>query len=131
MSDQLPVKSLVLHEDAFYEFFVLYRHPKSQFDIWGGIGLETFGDDLELVCEFDDFYLWTVVDGGDSRDQWIIPGFHYINRICYLVTEKPHNGLSVEFRIPNKLQSLTPLGLKRQMRKLETAMEVWGGMGSF
>jgi len=41
----------VLHEDAFYEFFRPYRHPQAQYDIWGGIGLETFGRDLELVKE--------------------------------------------------------------------------------
>lgn len=114
----------MLHEDTFYEFFVPYRHPKAQFNIWGGLGLEIFGEDFKFVCEFDDSYLWTVVDGSDSSDQWIIPGLHYVNRICYLVTEKSHNGLNIEFRIPSRLRSLTPLGLKRQMRKLQKAMEV-------
>jgi len=27
--------------------------------------------------------IWTVVDGDDS-DQWILPGIHTVNRICYL-----------------------------------------------
>jgi len=47
MFDERP-EMLTLHEDAFYEFFRPYRHNKSNYDIWGGIGLETFGDDLEL-----------------------------------------------------------------------------------
>ena len=38
-------------------------------------------------------YLWTVVEGGVGDDQWIIPVYHFVNRICYLVTEKSHQGL--------------------------------------
>lgn len=112
---------LILHEDAFYAFFVPYHHPKALHDIWGGHGLETFGVDLELVRSFDENYLWTVVESGCNDDQWITSGYHYVNRICYLVTERPHNGLIVDFRAPHKLRSLTPLGLKRQIRKLERA----------
>ncbi len=112
----------ILHEDAFYDFFVPYRHPKSLHDIWGGHGLETFGADLELVRSLDENYLWTVVESGCNADQWITPGFHYVNRICYLVTERAHNGLIVDFRVPHNLRSLTPLGLKRQIGKLERAM---------
>lgn len=122
MSESLPIDVLFLHEDAFYEFFVPYRHPKAQFDIWGGLGLETFGDDLQLVRSIDDAYLWTVVDSGNSSDQWITPGFRYVNRVCYLVTERPHNWLEVDFLIPRRPRFLTPLGLTRQMRKLERAM---------
>lgn len=122
MSKPLPIKPLVLHEDTFYEFFVPYRHPKSQFDIWGGHGLETFGKDLQLVRSLDEAYLWTVIDCFDNPNQWITPGFHYVNRSCYLVTEKPHNGLDVDFLIPHRPRFLTPLGLTRQMRKLERAM---------
>jgi hypothetical protein len=112
---------LIFHEDAFYDFFVPYRHPKSLHDIWGGHGLETFGADLEFVRSFDENYLWTVVESGCNDDQWITSRYHDVNRICYLVTERPHNGLIVDFRVPHKLRSLTPLGLKRQIRKLERA----------
>jgi len=81
---------LMLHEDAYYEFFRPYRHKDASHDIWGGVGLETFGGDLELVKSLPTEYVWTVVDGGDDADQWILPGMHTVNRICYLVTEVPH-----------------------------------------
>jgi hypothetical protein len=113
--------SLILHEDAFYDFFVPYHHPQSLHDIWGGIGIETFGADLELVRNLDENHVWTVLESSFDDDQWIASGFHYVNRICYLVTERSHNGLIVDFRVPHKLRSLTPLGLKRQIRKLERA----------
>jgi len=49
---------LTLHEDAFYEFFRPYRHPESHHDIWGWIGLETFGEDLELVKSLPVESIW-------------------------------------------------------------------------
>ena len=122
MSVESPSEPLLLHEDTFYEFFVPYRHPKAKAALWNGMGLDSFGDDFQLVRSIDDNYVWTVVDSGCNSDQWITTGIHYVNRICYLVTEKPHNGLMVDFLAPHNLRSLTPLGLKRQLRKLEKAM---------
>lgn len=108
---------LSLHEDAFYEFFRPYRHSQSNHDIWGGIGLETFGEDLELVKSLPATHLWTVVDG-DEGEQWILTGIHTVNRICYLITEIPHDWQDMQFRIPRRGYSLTPLGLKRQTGRI-------------
>lgn len=69
MNEQISIASLVLHEDTFYEFFVPYRHPESRFDIWGGLGLETFGEDLQLVRKLDSSYVWTVLDSGCDEDR--------------------------------------------------------------
>jgi len=113
------ITPVVLHEDTFYEYFKPYRHPDSCHNIWGGLGLETFGKDLDTVRSLDVSYVWTVLDGESSNDQWIIPGYHFVNRICYLVTEKSHEGIDVDFRVPSRLNSLTPLGLKRQMNKID------------
>jgi len=110
---------LTLHEDAFYEFFRPYRHKDANHDIWGGIGLETFGEDLELVKSLPVESVWTVVDGDDG-DQWILTGIHTINRICYLITEVPHDWREIQFRIPSRGYSLIRIGLKRQINKLST-----------
>lgn len=112
------ITPVVLHEDAFYKYFKPYRHPDACHNIWGGLGLETFGKDLDTVRKLDGSYLWTVLEGGSSNDQWITPGYHLVNRICYLVTKKSHQGIDVEFRVPNRLNSLTPTGLLRQMNKI-------------
>jgi len=66
----LTPEMLTLHEDAFYEFFRPYRRKDANYDIWRGIGLETFGDDLELVKSLPVESVWTVVDGDDG-DQWM------------------------------------------------------------
>ena len=113
------IEPVVLHEDVFYEYFRPYRHPLAQHNIWGGHGLETFGEDLSLVRRLDSNYVWTVVDGDSGDDQWITPGIHYVNRVCYLVTERPHMSVAVDFRCPYRLNSLTKLGMKRQMNKLQ------------
>src|SRR5271169_5785406 len=50
------ITPIVLHEDAFYEYFKPYRHPDACYDIWGGLGLETFGKDLDTVRKLDASY---------------------------------------------------------------------------
>jgi len=107
---------LTLHEDAFYAFFQPYKHPQASYDIWGGIGLETFGADLALVKSLPITNVWTVVDGDDG-DQWILTGIHTVNRICYLITEAAHDWRDIQFRIPARGYSLTGLGLLRQTNK--------------
>ena len=103
------ITPLVLHEDTFYEYFKPYRHPDACHEIWGGLGLETFGQDLDTVRKLDVSYVWTVLDGDSGNDQWITPGIHFVNRICYLITEKSHHGIDVDFRVPSRFNSLTPI----------------------
>ena len=111
-------KTTVFHEDVFYEYFRPFRHPLARFDIWGGHGLENFGDDLQLAFNHDDNHVWTVVDG-EGIDQWIIPGFHRVNRICFLLTEVAHFDAPIEFRIEREPRSLTPIGLARRITTLK------------
>lgn len=100
----------------FYEYFRPFKHPAASFDIWGGHGLETFGEDLKLAFDYDENHVWTVVDGAD---QWIIPGFHRVNRICFLLTEVAHGDAPIEFRIERRPSSLTPIGLARRISTLK------------
>jgi len=54
----------------------------------------------------------------DRLDQWIAPGIHYVNRVCYLLTEVPHDWADVQFRVHHDLKSLTSIGLKRRLGTL-------------
>jgi len=111
----------VLHEDTFYEHYKPYRHPKSAYNIWGGLGLETFGSDLELVAASDPNHVWTVLEDGMSDDYWIVTGIHHVNRICYLLTEVPHNSIQIDFRVMYRPRpmSLTKIGLARQIAQIK------------
>ena len=113
------LKSTVFHEDVFYEHFRPFRHASARFNIWGGLGLETFGEDLQLAFDYDENHVWTVVDGEEGSDQWIIPGFHRVNRICFLLTAFAHCDAPIEFRIERGPRSLTPIGLVRRITTLK------------
>ena len=110
------------HEDVFYEYFRPFRHEKSEFDIWGGLGLETFGQDLMLVRSYSTEYVWSVLDGGAGPDQWIAPGIHFVNRVCYMLTELPHDWADVQFRVHRNMNSLTAMGLKRRLSTLHKTL---------
>ena len=60
LGEGILVGPYTLHEDTFYEYFEPYRHPEAHFDIWGGIGLETFGEDMEIVRRTNPEYIWTI-----------------------------------------------------------------------
>ena len=112
------IKTCVFHEDTFSEYFRPYLPTGAAHQMWGGLGLETYGGDLEIVRRCPADSVWTVVDG-EGNTQWIVPGFHFVNRVCYLVTEKPHRFIPVEFRVQTYTRSLTPIGLRRQTHQIE------------
>lgn len=111
------------HEEVFYEYFRPIRHTAAQVDIWGGYGLETFGADLQLVRGYDQRQVWTVVDG--DVDQWIVPGFQYVNRVCYLLTELQHAGVPIQFRVSRYARSLTPIGLRRRITAVKRLLNLY------
>ena len=45
------ITPLILHEAAFYEYFKPYCHPESSDNIWGGLGLETYGKDYDTASK--------------------------------------------------------------------------------
>ena len=59
------------------------------------------------------------MDGEEINEQWIIPGFHRVNRICFLLTEVAHFDAPIEFRIERGPHSLTPIGLTRRITTLK------------
>ena len=117
-------RTTVFHEDVYYAYFQPFRHPESHFNLWGGHGLETFGDDFEIVKRFPSSFVWTVVDGGDGVDQWITPGLHYVNRVCYLLTRVPHDEAPIEFRVERGSRPITPRGLACRMTTLGRIMRI-------
>ena len=54
---------------------------------FGGCMYETFGDELAYVKQVPNNRVWTIVDG-DGDDLIIIAGYHFVNRLGYLVTDK-------------------------------------------
>jgi hypothetical protein len=111
-----------LHEDAFYAYFEPYRHPDATCNVWNELGLSAYGKDWATLKTVSSDYVWTVVDC--DGDQWITPGFHVVNRVCYLITRKPHMFLPFEFKSARRPSSLTLLGLLRQVNKIKRTFTI-------
>jgi hypothetical protein len=60
-----------------------------------GYLFETYGKELEFVKAQDRENVWTLIEG-DEGGQFIVNGFHIVNRIGYFVTAKPcHDGCNI------------------------------------
>lgn len=65
-------------------------HPQYEVSETGTAGLlETYGHDLGRVSSAPPKHVWTVVDGSDSDDMYIVAGQHFVNRVAYFLSEIP------------------------------------------
>jgi hypothetical protein len=94
-----------LTEDEFdnrYQLVQNHLNPNASWAFGNGPGclFETYGEELALVRQQDPLTVWTLVDGDDG-DQYLISGYHLVNRIGYLITTTPiAEGTEIEVRIP-------------------------------
>lgn len=88
-----------------YDDFLEKYHPiKNHLDKnagYDGYMFETFGKELEFVLKtqmHSPQQIWTIIDG-ENNDMWIIPGYHYVNRLGFIITKEPinRNELDVEY----------------------------------
>jgi hypothetical protein len=92
-------------EDEFDERFPLLTNHLNPNASWGtgnegGCLFETYGEELEFVRRQDPLTVWTLVDG-DVGDQYLVSGFHFVNRIGYLISSIAlPEGQDVEVHIP-------------------------------
>ena len=84
---------LTISEDAFIERFQPLPNvlnDGASFDFGkGGCLYETYGAELAHVIYQSAGHLWTVVEGDDGL--MIASGFHFVNRLGYIITAKPHD----------------------------------------
>ncbi|MBD3248470.1 hypothetical protein GF336_00305 [Candidatus Woesearchaeota archaeon] len=52
-----------------------------------GYMFETYGEEIKRVKEQDKNKIWTVIDGEGSK-LYLINGYHPMNRLGYIITEK-------------------------------------------
>ena len=82
-----------LTEDQFDEQYPLvsnHINPNASWAFGDGPGclFETYGAELDFVRSQDPRNIWTLVDGDDDN-QYVISGFHFVNRIGYLISTVP------------------------------------------
>jgi len=57
-----------------------------------GAMFETFGPELDAVKAADPARVWTLVSSDDDDGLYLLSGFHLVNRLGYLITERPWAG---------------------------------------
>jgi hypothetical protein len=96
---------ILLTEDEFDDRYPLVRNhlnPHAGWVLGDGPGclFETYGKELEFVISQDPDTIWTFVDGDDG-DMYVINGFHFVNRVGYLISTVPlASDVTVEVHIP-------------------------------
>jgi len=75
-------------------------HPGWAYGENGGCLFETYGEELAFVRSQDPRTVWTLTDGDDG-DQYLLSGFHLVNRIAYLISTSPvPEGTTIQVHIP-------------------------------
>jgi hypothetical protein len=94
-----------LSEDAFDAQYTLRTNHLNPIAGWAygegaGCLFETYGEELAFVRRQDPRTVWTLIDGDDG-DQYVLSGFHLVNRIGYLVSTVPiPEGAAIQVHIP-------------------------------
>ncbi len=82
-----------LTEDEFdtrYPLVINHLNPNASWGFGDGPGclFETYGEELAFVRSQDPQTIWTFVDGDDGN-QYVLSGYHFVNRIGYLISTIP------------------------------------------
>ena len=87
--------------DVFDETYTVDNSIKSEFFDSNQGMLETFGDDLKLATEINKktpLRVWTAIDS-DNGDVVLVNGFHFVNRIYYVITKENAKNENEEYLI--------------------------------
>ena len=85
-----------LSYDEWEEKFKPIQNPLTEGGSYDNCMVETYGDEWEYVRTKDPKNVWNLVDG-EGPHLCIINGFHYVNRLGYIVTEEQwEDGASYE-----------------------------------
>ena len=94
-----------MSEDDFDKQYPLLKNHLNPDATWiygegPGCLFETYGEELEFVRQQAPATVWTLVDGDDG-DQYLLSGFHFVNRIGYLVSTVPvPEDIDIQVHIP-------------------------------
>jgi len=62
----------------------------------GSMAFETYGEDIAFVGTQDNKHVWTLLDD-DNGVPTIVAGYHFVNRIHYIITIKPWEDDNLSF----------------------------------
>lgn len=80
---------------TFDEFYDQYQPIENELGDEGFL-FETYGVELEYVQKVPNNTVWTLVEVDGVL--YLIPGFHVVNRLNYLVTKEPWTDETIEIK---------------------------------
>ena len=95
-------KEIKLTEEQFEELFTLIENHIEDNASWNGCMFETFGEEgkfvIDNVQKFNN--VWTIIDGDEDDNLYVVSGFHLVNRIGYLISREQYSeGQFIEVKI--------------------------------
>jgi hypothetical protein len=81
----------IISYEKFVEKYKPIQNTSTHEGSYDNTAFETYGKDLEVVDEVlkvTPNNIWTLIDC-DNEESWIIPGFHFVNRSLYFISENP------------------------------------------
>ena len=78
----------IIDYGQFEETYKPQKNPFVQDSSYDGCMFETYGVELAHVKEQDNKNIWTIINC-ENEEMWIIPGFHFVDRFGYFITEIP------------------------------------------
>lgn len=79
--------------DATYSLIPNHLNPNASWGSGDGTGclFETYGEELAFVRSQNPSNIWTLLDGDDGN-LYLASGYHFVNRIGYLISTTPVPG---------------------------------------
>ncbi|ALV27389.1 hypothetical protein [Pannonibacter phragmitetus] len=80
---------------SYDDWLAAYRPVRNtirKYAPFDGLMFETFGPELDAVSAADPACIWTLVSSDDDDGLYLLSGCHFVNRMGYLVTERPWAG---------------------------------------
>lgn len=84
----------IITYDQWVKEYGLIQNHLTEETSYNNTLFETYGDDLAFVNHTDINKVWTLISE-DNEESWIIPGYHFLNRMGYFITEIPYENLDI------------------------------------
>jgi hypothetical protein len=83
----------------FEDFIEKYKPIKNKIDknaSYDGLMFETYKEELDFVVAQNPKKIWTIING-ESETTWLIAGFHFVDRMGYIISKKEWTDANEDF----------------------------------
>lgn len=93
-----------MSDDVFFEKYTCVENPFTKGGSFDNCLFETYGEDHQFIlleARINPASVWTVIDNNEG---WygIIAGYHFVNRLGYLITEQGWDNEEESYCIQNE-----------------------------